>query len=73
MGETRVTTLLAVFNVASPLLVPMKPVAPERSNNSELGKPGRKIGDPATGGVLLASIGISGMLEPGTLGKVLVA
>src|ERR1700739_1031016 len=72
-GEISCTAFVVVSNVARPLLVPMKPGVPARSNSTEVGNPGRKIGEPATGGVLLVSIGIMVMLVPGTFGKVLVA
>src|SRR5438270_9306177 len=72
-GATSETVLAAASSEARPTLVPIKARAPARSNRIEFGTPGSGRAAPATGGVLLISIGTSGMMVPVGTGKELAA
>src|SRR5215472_8887304 len=64
VGLSNVTVFAVVSNEAIPALVPRKPLAPLGVNTRELATPGRVMAVPATGGVLLVSIGMSVGLVP---------
>src|SRR5689334_1697063 len=57
-GVTNEAVAEAVSRITRPALVPIKARTPAWSNTMEFGTPGRLIAVPATGGVLLMSMGM---------------